>query len=71
MGLQALRLAFFEGGAEVQGAFDITLSEYDFCGDCLWNSSLDKIGSGFALEQNRPLVENWGYDDSNFYQREH
>ena len=35
------------------------------------NSSLDKIEGGFALEQNRPLVENWGYDNSNFYHSEH
>jgi hypothetical protein len=33
-------------------------------------SSLDKILSGLVLEQNGPLVENWGYDENpNFHQR--
>jgi hypothetical protein len=46
--------------------------------NCQWRlseitcvSSLDKIGGGLALEQNRPLVETWGYEYTNIYQREH
>ncbi|HXF85989.1 MAG TPA: class I SAM-dependent methyltransferase [Anaerolineales bacterium] len=36
-----------------------------------FNSSLDKIWGGFALEKNRPLVEAWGYEKPSCYQREH
>ncbi len=35
------------------------------------DSSLDKIGGGSALEQNRLLVETWSCEQTNFYQKEH